>query len=78
MAMMYLTVITIYRLTGTGPLWDIVAKTMRDPCKQYWWSFFLYIQNYYNYDDLVSLQLLSTFWMISCCAVHDPHLVPLG
>jgi peptidoglycan/LPS O-acetylase OafA/YrhL len=52
MAMMYLTVITIYRLTGTGPLWDIVAKTMRDPCKQYWWSFFLYIQNYYNYDDL--------------------------
>ncbi|KYB27754.1 Nose resistant to fluoxetine protein 6-like Protein [Tribolium castaneum] len=59
--MLYLTTITIYRMLGTGPLWDTVTQTISKPCEQYWWPFLLYIQNYYNYNDLC----LTHTWYLS-------------
>ncbi|XP_044255641.1 nose resistant to fluoxetine protein 6-like [Tribolium madens] len=59
--MLYLTIITIYRMIGTGPLWDVVTQTMSKPCEQYWWPFLLYIQNYYNYNDMC----LTHTWYLS-------------
>ncbi|KAJ8985402.1 hypothetical protein NQ317_007560 [Molorchus minor] len=57
---MYLTGISIFRHFGNGPLWDLTTS-LATTCKKYWWSFFLYIQNYYNYDDICFTQT----WYVS-------------
>ncbi|RZC39379.1 nose resistant to fluoxetine protein 6-like, partial [Asbolus verrucosus] len=61
LAATYLTAITIFRMTGIGPMWDAVALPMKEQCKKHWWSFFLYVQNYVNYNDIC----LNHTWYLS-------------
>lgn len=37
---------------GSGPLWGNVYE-LQQPCRRYWWSSLLYIQNFVNVDDMV-------------------------
>ncbi|KAJ8948699.1 hypothetical protein NQ314_008363 [Rhamnusium bicolor] len=56
--MIYLVTISIFKHLGSGPVWNTGEEYFAEPCRKYWWSFFLYIQNYYNYDDLFVSQSL--------------------
>lgn len=45
---------TIFRYFGTGPLWPFYNyMAVEESCRKYWWSALLYIQNYYNPDEMV-------------------------
>ncbi|XP_063930453.1 nose resistant to fluoxetine protein 6-like [Zophobas morio] len=61
LAMLFFTTISIYRMTGTGPMWAYIANDFSRQCTEHWWSFFLYIQNYVNYDDFC----LTHAWYLS-------------
>ncbi|XP_074037748.1 nose resistant to fluoxetine protein 6 isoform X2 [Leptinotarsa decemlineata] len=50
--MMYLSVLFILPKTGSGPYWHPAIEQELVPCKKYWWSYILYIQNYVNWDEL--------------------------
>lgn len=50
---MYLVTITIFRFFGTGPTWSLITHFLKDTCKEKWWKFFLYIQNYTDPDEMV-------------------------
>ncbi|KAJ8948701.1 hypothetical protein NQ314_008365, partial [Rhamnusium bicolor] len=50
MLVLYLVTISIFKHLGSGPLWTPGVEGLVKPCRENWWSFFLYIQNYYNYD----------------------------
>ncbi|XP_018573259.1 nose resistant to fluoxetine protein 6 [Anoplophora glabripennis] len=60
MLMLYLVAITFFKNMGDGPLW-LSTNELVATCRKYWWPFFLYIQNYYNYDDLC----LTQTWYLS-------------
>lgn len=45
---------SIFSHFGSGPIWHQSVNAMQENCRNYWWSTLLYIQNYYNYDNLVS------------------------
>ncbi|CAG9853885.1 unnamed protein product [Phyllotreta striolata] len=47
-AMLYFFTITILKHLGSGPMWKHGTEILAKPCRQYWWTFFLYIQNYFN------------------------------
>ncbi|KAJ8922574.1 hypothetical protein NQ315_007604 [Exocentrus adspersus] len=53
--MIYLTVISFFKHMGSGPLWPS-QESLAKSCREHWWAFFLYIQNYYNYKDLCITQ----------------------
>lgn len=54
-----LATISIIRYCGNGPLWlSFYTFTAKD-CEIYWWSSLLYVQNYVNPDDVVSLDWLA-------------------
>lgn len=72
--------VTVARRIGEGPLNKMLFASARKPCNQYWWSFFLYIQNYVNPDDLVSqrhpeFKICKVTIMV---LVHGSHLVSFG
>ncbi|XP_023013654.2 nose resistant to fluoxetine protein 6 isoform X1 [Leptinotarsa decemlineata] len=43
---------TLVRYTGSGPLWNTIIERFGNNCSKYWWSTLLYIQNYYNVDNM--------------------------
>lgn len=45
--------ITLLRFLGNGPLWSVLMDFFIGQCERYWWSAFLYIQNYVNADEIV-------------------------
>lgn len=49
---LFLFCISIWKYFATGPLISAI-ETQKDTCLEYWWSYFLYIQNYVNVDNLV-------------------------
>ncbi|KAJ8953088.1 hypothetical protein NQ318_013430 [Aromia moschata] len=53
--MMYLVAVSLFKHMGNGPIYPL-TESLAAPCRKYWWAFFLYIQNYYNYDDLCMTQ----------------------
>lgn len=56
------TFITIsYRYGGSGPLWKMNVGLTRDNCQKNWWTNLLFINNYVNQDEMVSL---STYFLI--------------
>ncbi|XP_076260807.1 nose resistant to fluoxetine protein 6-like [Rhynchophorus ferrugineus] len=59
--MLYLYMTFLSRFVGDGPLFKIKIDSLCAPCHKYWWSIFLYIQNYYNKDELCMTQL----WYVS-------------
>ncbi|KAJ8985399.1 hypothetical protein NQ317_007557 [Molorchus minor] len=50
--MLYLASSSILTHLGSGPLWVPTVEDIGTVCRRRWWPFFLYIQNYYNYNDL--------------------------
>lgn len=52
--MVYLMTISFFKHLGNGPIYLASAENAKRTCIEYWWPFFLYIQNYYNYDELVN------------------------
>ena len=41
--------------TGTGPQWNAVIKTNADICKENSWLNFLYVQNFFPFEEMVRL-----------------------
>ncbi|XP_022243866.1 nose resistant to fluoxetine protein 6-like isoform X1 [Limulus polyphemus] len=39
-------------LLGSGPLWHVVINQMVDNCRHSWWKNLLYINNFWNMDDI--------------------------
>lgn len=52
---------TIFRYFGSGPLWPLYRLAVEDNCRKYWWSTLLYIQNYWNPDDMVRKRMILLF-----------------
>lgn len=44
---------TLYRFLGSGPIWPYMCAERVNPCKHYWWSALLYVQNYVNLSQMV-------------------------
>ncbi|VEN61628.1 unnamed protein product [Callosobruchus maculatus] len=50
--MLYLCSVYLLPYLGSGPFYQQYCKDLTVSCETNWWSFLLYIQNYYNYDNL--------------------------
>lgn len=49
-----LIAITVFKHLGSGPLWALFNYVgVEENCRNYWWSTLLFIQNYYNPDQMV-------------------------
>lgn len=46
---------TLIRFIGDGPIWPDLVEYVKNQCERHWWSMLLYVQNYVNPDDFVSL-----------------------
>lgn len=44
---------TVVEFWGSGPVWNKIVASIRDPCQKYWWSCLLHIQNYTNGAEIV-------------------------
>lgn len=53
---------SVLRFMGSGPLWPITIEYIGGNCKQYWWSTLIYIQNYVNPDEIVSVYKKKDFF----------------
>ncbi|KAJ8948704.1 hypothetical protein NQ314_008368 [Rhamnusium bicolor] len=53
--MVFLVTISIFKHLGTGPTWTNGVNTFAQNCRDNWWSFLLYIQNYYSDFDYICL-----------------------
>ncbi|XP_066247029.1 nose resistant to fluoxetine protein 6-like isoform X2 [Euwallacea similis] len=64
--MFFLYSVYLSQHIGSGPLFTAVYDYFNTPCKQHWWAVFLYIQNYYNPNDIcwVHLWYLSADWQL--------------
>ncbi|CAG9766563.1 unnamed protein product [Ceutorhynchus assimilis] len=51
----YLIVTTVLAHLGDGPIYQDLVKPERETCIKHWWSYFLYLQNYANYDHICIL-----------------------
>lgn len=38
---------------GSGPQWNLVVTHHADICKKTWWRSFLFIHNYYGFENMV-------------------------
>lgn len=56
LAMVYFLTITIMPHLGSGPRYYVTSQVFSTTCKNQWWSFFLYIQNYHNPADICMTQ----------------------
>uniref|UniRef100_A0A182P7U7 Nose resistant-to-fluoxetine protein N-terminal domain-containing protein n=1 Tax=Anopheles epiroticus TaxID=199890 RepID=A0A182P7U7_9DIPT len=43
---------TLMRYVGSGPFWDGAMTLTEEPCRTYWWSALLYVQNYVNPQEV--------------------------
>ncbi|XP_066155257.1 nose resistant to fluoxetine protein 6-like [Euwallacea fornicatus] len=66
MAAAYFIVVSLGRHLGNGPLFFLKAAEEKDKCLKYWWTFFTYLQNYVNYNDicLINTWYLSADWQL--------------
>lgn len=69
--------LSIYGHFGSGPLWNFMYDDIRGKCERNWWAVLLYIQNYHNYNDVVSIMpfiicqiLLNFSYIFSVCYIH--------
>lgn len=77
MAALYIFSLGFYKHLGSGPMWFALNN---DACLKYAAPLFLYIQNYYNYDDMVQFNSniknsLPIFYYVS---VSSSYLVFVG
>ena len=70
--------------TGSGPQWNLVVTQHADICKKTWWRNFLFIHNYFGFENMVLL-LISTkqslfrdnnfyFLLVFQCLTHTHHV----
>ncbi|XP_050303954.1 nose resistant to fluoxetine protein 6-like [Anthonomus grandis grandis] len=59
--MFFLYAVYLAKYIGDGPIFTIFYDTLNTPCKEHWWAVFLYIQNYYNPNDMCYVHL----WYLS-------------
>ncbi|XP_056648669.1 nose resistant to fluoxetine protein 6-like [Diorhabda sublineata] len=59
--MLYLFILYVYKYLGSGPLWESGTETQIGHCRKYWWSYFLYLQNYVNCNEMCLVHL----WYLS-------------
>ncbi|KAG5896564.1 hypothetical protein JTB14_010393 [Gonioctena quinquepunctata] len=50
--MLYLMTMYVLPKMGSGPYWQPGIEQELKPCREYWWSYILYIQNYVNWDQM--------------------------
>lgn len=41
---------------GSGPQWNLVVTQHANICKQTWWRNFLFIHNYFGFENMVRVQ----------------------
>lgn len=49
--------VTGIKYFGSGPLWTSFLNMSVLPCQKYWWTALLYIQNYYNPEEIVCAKI---------------------
>lgn len=54
LAFLIFFIVSTMKFTGDGPIWNRIIAQFSQPCKDYWWTGILHIQNYYNPNDMVS------------------------
>lgn len=54
MAAIILTCTFLLPELGAGPQWNLTVNHHAEKCKQYWWRNFLFIHNYFGFNDMVS------------------------
>jgi hypothetical protein len=47
-AMLLFYLATVHKLTGQGPLWNLLIEYQTGRCENNWWATLLYIVNYYK------------------------------
>ncbi|KAH1001955.1 hypothetical protein HUJ04_005909 [Dendroctonus ponderosae] len=62
----FITFTSVFKHLGNGPLFHLALKQERDYCLDYWWSYFTYLQNYVNHQDvcLVHTWYISADWQM--------------
>lgn len=50
--------ISLLKFFGNGPLWPSTLDSLSQKCERNWWTTLLYIQNYVNPKDIVSISAL--------------------
>lgn len=53
---------SIVRFLGHGPLWVQRFTFIKGRCQRYWWSALLYVQNYTNVNERVSILQYSSYF----------------
>lgn len=62
LAVSILLSVSLMRFLGNGPLWPSIFETFNDKCKRNWGTTMLYVQNYANPSDVVSI-FWNIFWI---------------
>lgn len=48
---------TLLLYAGDGPFWFLYLREgIQNPCRDYWWASLLFIQNYVNNEEYVSIK----------------------
>ena len=55
LAVSMLVSMSLLRFLGNGPFWPIVLDFNTGHCEHYWWSTLIYVQNYVNPKNIVSI-----------------------
>lgn len=78
--MCFLGAVFLFKYLQNGPFFSYgIHIGLIEPCQKYWWTFFLYIQNYYNFqydESLVSFESvlkLRDFLVIRQFSVYRPR-----
>lgn len=53
LAALLLLYVSLLRYIGSGPMWDADAQVAF--CNKWWWTTLLYVQNYVNVREIVSI-----------------------
>lgn len=58
LAVCILVSMTLLRFMGNGPVWPIMLDFNTGHCERYWWSTLIYVQNYVNPKNIVSIDAI--------------------
>ncbi|XP_066999855.2 nose resistant to fluoxetine protein 6 [Anabrus simplex] len=61
LAVMIMLLVSLWRYTGSGPIWDTVYNADKTACVEKWWANLLYVQNYVK----LPTQCLGQSWFLA-------------
>lgn len=61
LAISFLVSMSLLRFVGNGPVWPLTLDFLSKSCERYWWSTLLYVQNYVNPNDIVSIEITEIY-----------------